>query len=120
MSRGGAIAAACGWIGLMALLLWQEFFVEAKWGTVWWFRIPATLAFGLVILVFAVECLLHEMTVRRWAVSVVVFAVFGVILLLAALFNPATIQLSRWILIPVSVVYLGLAAVSAVGAKDSL
>jgi hypothetical protein len=120
VSRPGAIAAAAGWVGLLLLLFWQEFFVEGKWQTVWWFRIPATLAFGLVILVFAIECLLQEMTVRRWAVSVVVFVVFGVLLLLAALFNPATIQLSRWILIPVSAVYLGLAAVAAVGARDSL
>ena len=120
MSRTGAVAAAAGWIGLMLLLFWQEFFVESKWGTVWWFRIPATLAFGLVILVFAVECLLSEMTVRRWAVSVVVFLVFAVLLLLAALFNPATIQISRWLLIPISLVYFALAAVSAAGAKDSL
>ena len=120
MTRAGAISAAAGWIGLVLLLCWQEFFVEAKWHTAWWFRIPATLALGLVILVFAVECLLQEMTVRRWAVSVVVFVVFGVILLLAALFNPATIQLSRWLLVPMSVIYFALAAVSAVGAKDSL
>jgi hypothetical protein len=120
VSRAGAVAAAAGWVGLMLLLFWQEFLVEAKWGTAWWFRIPATLAFGLVILVFAIECLLSEMTVRRWAVSVVVFVVFAVIFLLAALFNPATIQLSRWLLIPLSLVYFALAAVSAAGARDSL
>jgi hypothetical protein len=120
VSRPASIAAAAGWIGLVLLLFWQEFFVEAKWHTAWWFRIPATLAFGLVILVFAVECLVQEMTVRRWAVSVVVFVVFAVILLLAGIFNPDTIHLPRWMLFPVSALYLAGAAVSAAGARDSL
>lgn len=120
-SAGPAATVACaaGWIGLILLLCWQEFFVESKWATVWWFRVPATLAFGLVILVFAIECLVSEMTVRRWAVSVVVFGLFGVLLLLAGIFRPDTLQLHRAFLIPVALFYLAAAGLSVAGAKDS-
>ena len=114
------VAAASGWIGLTLLFLWQEFFVEAKPGIVWWFRIPATLAIGLVVLVFAVECLVAEMSVRRWATSVVVFAVFGVILLLAGIFSPGTVHMHRGILIPIALFYLAAAGLAAAGARDSL
>ena len=115
-------AAVAGWIGLILLLGWQEFFLETarKWPTVWWFRVPATLALGLVILVFAIECIVAEMTVRRWATSVVVFGVFGVILLLAGIFNPETLDLPRALLIPLALGYLVAAGLSAAGARDSL
>jgi hypothetical protein len=114
------VAAASGWIGLILLLCWQEFFVESKWATVWWFRVPATLAFGLVILVFAIECLVAEMTVRRWATSVVVFGTFGVLLLIAGIFRPDTLQMHRGVLIPVALFYLAAAGLALTGAKDSL
>jgi hypothetical protein len=114
------VACAAGWIGLILLLCWQEFFVESKWATVWWFRVPATLAFGLVILVFAIECLVAEMTVRRWATSVLVFGVFGVLLLVAGIFKPDTLQMHRGVVIPIALFYVGAAALSAGGAKDAL
>jgi hypothetical protein len=114
------IAAASGWIGLTLLFFWQEFFAEAKPGIIWWFRVPATLALGLVILVFAIECLVAEMTVRRWATSVLVFAVFGILLLMAGIFKPETIHLPRGLLIPLALFYLAAAGFSAAGAKDSL
>jgi hypothetical protein len=114
------VAAASGWVGLILLLCWQEFFVESKWATVWWFRVPATLAFGLVILVFAIECLVAEMTVRRWATSVLVFGIFGVLLLIAGIFRPDTLQMHRGVLIPVALFYLAAAGLAASGAKDSL
>ncbi len=114
------IAAASGWIGLTLLFFWQEFFAEKDPKIVWWFRIPATLALGLVILVFAIECLVAEMTVRRWATSVVVFAAFGVLLLLSGIFKPDILHLHRAVLIPLSLFYLGAAALAAAGAKDSL
>ena len=62
---------AAGWIGLVLFLGWQEFFIEIDWKspTPWWFRIPVTLMLGLVVLVFALECMMQEMTVRRWATS---------------------------------------------------
>ena len=114
------VAATAGWIGLILLLCWQEFFVESKWATVWWFRVPATLAFGLVILVFAIECLVAEMTVRRWATSVLVFGIFGVLLLIAGIFRPDTLQMHRGLLIPLALFYLAAAGLAASGAKDSL
>ena len=114
------VTAAAGWIGLILLLCWQEFFVESKWATVWWFRVPATLAFGLVILVFAIECLVAEMTVRRWATSVLVFGIFGVLLLIAGIFRPDTLQMHRGFLIPLALFYLAAAGLAASGAKDSL
>ena len=71
--------AALGWVGLVGLLAWQEFYVEYDYAfpTPWWFRVPMTIALGLALLVFALECLMQEMTVRRWAVSLVVFAEGG-------------------------------------------
>jgi hypothetical protein len=114
------ILAAAGWIGMVAFLLWQELAVEKghRYPTVWWFRIPLTLLVGLVVLVFALECLMQEMTVRRWATSVLVFGVFAVLLLLAGIFNPETLHLSRWGLIPAGLFYLGAAVVAGAGAKD--
>ena len=114
------VSAAAGWIGLILLLCWQEFFVESKWATVWWFRVPATLAFGLVILVFAIECLVAEMTTRRWATSVLVFGVCGALLLIAGIFRPDTLQMHRGVLIPAALFYLAAAGLALTGAKDSL
>ena len=124
MSRSAGPAAtivtASGWIGLVLFLVWQEFFAETqyKWPTVWWFRIPATLILGLVILVFALECLMQEMTVRRWATSVLVFGVFGVLFLAAGIFNPETLNLSRWVLVPAGAFYLAAAGLAGAGARD--
>ena len=115
-------AAAAGWIGLVLFIGWQEFFVETErqWPTAWWFRIPATAMIGLVILVFALECVMQEMTVRRWATSALVFAVFGLLFAAVGIFDPETLQLPRWLLIPLGVFYLAAAGVSGMGAKDSL
>ncbi len=121
MSRSADPAAtvltAGGWIGLVCFLVWQEFFAE-KWSTVWWFRIPATVVLGLVVLVFALECLSQEMTVRRWATSVLVFGIFGILFILVGIFNPGTLDLSRWVLLPVGAYYLLAAAVAGAGARD--
>lgn len=127
MSRSVApaatIACAAGWIGLILLLGWQEFFVETgttgKWPTVWWYRVPATLALGLIVLVFAIECMVAEMTVRRWATSVLVFGVFAVLLLLAGIFRPETLKLHPGFLIPAALFYGCAAALCVQGAKDS-
>ena len=114
--------ASIGWIGLVLFLGWQEFFVETerRWITPWWFRVPVTAMLGLVVLVFALECMMQEMTVRRWATSALVFAVFGILFLAVGIFDPETVQLSRWLLIPLGVFYLVAAGASGIGAKDSL
>lgn len=115
------VTAAAGWIGLLLFLGWQEFAVEhgtRGYPTVWWFRIPATLMLGLVVLVFALECLMQEMTVRRWATSVLVFAVFGVLFVGVGIFNPKTLELSRWVLLPLGAFYLLAASLAGAGAKD--
>ena len=111
---------AAGWFGLVLFFLWQEFFVEIgrRWPVVWWFRVPATIVLGLVILVFALECLLQEMTVRRWATSIVVLGAFGFLFLAAGIFNPDTLDLSRWLLIPVGLFYLTASALAGVAARD--
>ena len=123
-SPAARVTAAAGWIGLLIFLGWQELGVEKNsllgYPTVWWFRIPATLMLGLVVLVFAIECLVQEMTVRRWATSVLVFAMFGILFVLAGIFNPKTLDLSRWLLLPVGAFYLVAAALAGVGAKDVL
>jgi hypothetical protein len=114
--------AAAGWLGLVLFLGWQEFFIETEWRwiTPWWFRVPATLMFGLVILVFALECMMQEMTVRRWATSALVFAVFGVVFLLAGVINPDKLLTARWLFFVLGVFYLGAAGAAGVGAKDSM
>lgn len=114
-------SAALGWVGLVGLLCWQEFYVEYEYAfpTPWWYRVPVTIALGLALLAFALECLMQEMTVRRWAVSLVVFAVVGLALLAAGIFDPDKFQASRWLLLPSGVYYLGAAFCAGVGAKDS-
>jgi len=63
---------------------------------------------------------MQEMTVRRWATSALVFAVFGVVFLIAGIFDPDTLRASRLALIPAGVFYLVAAGASGIGAKDSL
>ncbi len=75
---------------------------------------------GLALLVFALECLMQEMTVRRWAVSVVVFAVTGLAILAVGIFDPDKLQASRWILLPAGILYLGAAFCAGVAAKDNV
>jgi hypothetical protein len=114
--------AAAGWIGLVFFLGWQEFYVETRfeWITPWWIRVPVVAMVGLVLLVFALECMMQEMTVRRWATSALVFAVFGVMFLIAGIFDPDTLRASRLALIPAGVFYLLAAGAAGIGAKDSL
>ena len=115
------ISAALAWIGLILFLGWQEFFVETEWRwvTPWWFRIPATVMLGLVLLVFALECLQDDMTVRRWATSLLVFAVFGVLFLAIGIVDPEKLQLPRWLLLSGGLAYLAAALAAGVAAKDS-
>ena len=119
---GTRFAAAGGWIGLVLFLGWQEFYVETewRWPTPWWIRVPATVMLGLVVLIFALECLMQEMTVRRWATSALVFAVFGVVFLAAGIFDPDTLRAARWALLPIGVFYLIAAVAAGLGAKESL
>jgi hypothetical protein len=120
--RPTALVAAAAWIGLVLLLFWQELFVEVPKFEArhpgLWYRIPVTLVLGLVILIFAIECLTEEMTVRRWATSVLVFAVFGVLFVVVGLFSPDTLRLSRWLLLPLGAYYLVAAGVAGAAAKD--
>lgn len=120
--RFTTILTACGWMGLVVFLGWQEFVAEVdrEWPTAWWFRVPATLILGLVILVFALECFQQEMTIRRWATSVVVFAGFGILFIAAGILRPAMLELSRWVLIPAGVFYLAAATAAGAGARDVL
>lgn len=123
MSRSAGAAATVltvgGWSGLVLFLAWQEFFLE-PWVTEWWFRLPATAVLGLVILIFALEGRFGELTVRRWATSVVVFGVFGILFLLAGIFRPSSLDLPRWVLLPVGAYYLLAAGAAGVGARDVL
>ena len=117
------VVTAVGWIGLVLYLGWQEFFLETRfyeWPTPWWIRVPTTVMFGLVILVFALECMMQEMTVRRWATSALVFAVFGVVFLLAGIFNPDRLMTARWLFFVLGVFYILAAGAAGVGAKDSM
>ena len=105
--------SAIGWVGLVGLLAWQEFYVEYDYAfpTPWWFRVPLTLALGLALLVFALECVMQEMTVRRWAVSLALLA--------AGIFDPDKLKASPWILLPLGLFYLGAAFCAGLAAKDN-
>jgi len=113
--------SAAGWVGLVGLLAWQEFYVEYDYAfpTPWWFRVQVTLALGLALLVFALECVMQEMTLRRWAVSLVVFALTGFALLAAGIFDPAKMKASTWVLLPLGLFYLGAAFCAGLAAKDN-
>jgi hypothetical protein len=116
------IVTAVGWIGLVLFLGWQEFFIEPEWKapTPWWFRIPVTLMLGLVVLIFALESMMQEMTVRRWATSALVFAVFGVVFLIAGFANADRLMTARWLFFVMGTFYVLAAGAAGVGAKDSL
>lgn len=121
--RPALIITGIGWVGLVLFLFWWEFFAAPvpsleKYSVSLWFRIPATLILGLVVLVFALECLQQEMTVRRWATSVVVFGGFGVLFLVFGIFDPEELNLSRWILLPGGAYYLLASILAGAGAKD--
>jgi len=113
--------SAAGWVGLVGLLAWQEFYVEYDYAfpTPWWFRVPVTLALGLALLVFALECVMQEMTLRRWAVSLVVFGVSGFALLAAGIFDADKLKASTWVLLPLGLFYLGAAFCAGLAAKDN-
>jgi hypothetical protein len=66
---------------------------------------------------YAVESLSQELTVRRWAISQLVFSVFGVVFLVAGIFN-AEIHVVRWLLFVGAIVFLAAAILSAVAAKE--
>lgn len=114
------VLTAGGWIGLVVFLLWQELGAERgyRYPTPWWFRVPVTLLLGLVVLVFAIESLMQEMTVRRWATSVLVFAVMGVLLILVGIFDPEALRLPRGVLLPFGAFYLVAAGAAGAAAKD--
>ena len=112
-----SVVTSAGWIGLVAFYFWQELRIE-PWTTSFWFRLPATIILALVILVFALETMAEEMTVRRWATSVLVFATFGVLFLIGGIFGVEFLCLSRWILLPLGAFYLLAAAMAGAGARD--
>jgi hypothetical protein len=116
------LVTAVGWIGLVLFLGYQEFFIEPEFRapTPWWFRIPVTIMLGLVVLIFALECMMQEMTVRRWATSALVFAVFGVVFIIAGIANPDRLMTARWLFFVMGAFYVLAAGAAGVGAKDSL
>jgi len=115
-------SAAVAWIGLVGLFCWQELYVEYEYAfpTPWWYRVPFTIVMGLALLVFALECMMQEMTVRRWAVSLVVFAGVGLALVAIGIFDPDKLKMSPWLLIPLGVYYLAAAVFAGAATKDSL
>ena len=116
------VVTAVGWVGLVLFLGYQEFFIETEWKapTPWWFRIPVTLMLSLIVLIFALECMMQEMTVRRWATSALVFAVFGVVFIIAGIANPDRLMTARWLFFVMGTFYVLAAGAAGVGAKDSM
>lgn len=116
LDRASTIVSAAGWVGFVG------YFLLLQWKHLssmnWLFGTAFTLMVGLALLVFALEVLSEEMTVRRWATTTLIFLVFGVILLLGGIFDLDSIHLPRGGAIVAGVYYLVAAALAGAGAKD--
>ncbi len=117
MSTKGAdpatsITAAVGWLGVAGYSFWMVF-GEMKI----WFAVPLGLMLALAIGGYAIESLGQEMTVRRWAIGQLVFTVFGVVFLVAGIFD-ADIFVARWLCFLGAAWFLLAAILSAVAAKE--
>ncbi|MBI4565431.1 MAG: hypothetical protein HY716_12125 [Planctomycetes bacterium] len=115
--RATSVTAAVCWFGLVlaaGALLWN---VPAE-TLPWWLKIAAILAGGLAFIGYGVEALSQELTLRRWAISQVVFAATGAAFLAAGLFRSDVLGLGRAVLLVGAAVYLIGAALCAAAAKD--
>src|SRR5262245_52028559 len=106
-----SIATCVGWTGIAVYSFWLVWWTKVNW----LFAVPIGRMLGLAAGGYAIESLSQELTVRRWAISQLVFTVFGVVFLVAGIFN-ADVHLARWVLFVGGVGYLISAVLCAVAA----
>lgn len=116
MSSSGAdpatsIVTATAWTGVAAYGFWMFWS-----GLTLWFAVPLGLMVALTAGGYAIESLSQEMTVRRWAISQVVFTVFGVVFLIAGF--TGGLGLATWLCFAGAFVFLAAAVLCAVAAKE--
>lgn len=116
---GTVAITTAAWVGLIGWLLWQELGIVSWPGGTWWFRIPGTILLSFVLLLSVLDVISGEMTVRRWAASVLIFAGFGILFLICGIFEPDWMHLSRWMMIPAAGFYFFAAFMSAMQARDT-
>ncbi len=119
MSERGAdpatsISTAAGWIGIAAFSFWTIWWTPMHW--LWKLPIALTLALGAGG--YAIESLSQELTMRRWAISQLVFVVFGFVFLVAGIVNADILGIWRWMLFVGAGLYLITAVLCAAAAKD--
>lgn len=120
MSTKGAdpatsIATAAAWMGVAAFSFWAMWVVP---GVKIWFAIPLGLMLALVAGGYAIESLSQELTIRRWAIGQLVFTVFGVVFLVAGIFDANILSIWRWLLFVGAALYLLTAVLCAAAAKE--
>lgn len=106
-----SIVTAVSWGGLAVFSFWLAW---AKLS--WWFAVPLGLMLGLVALGYAIESIAQELTVRRWAISQLVFTVFGLSFAAAGIFGG--IDLPGWLLWVGAGVFILSAVLCAMAAKE--
>jgi len=112
-----SITTAIGWFGL-AVLAFLAVWEIPKESLTWWVKIAAGLTGSLAFISFGIEALSQELTVRRWAISQLIFTTIGVVLVIAAILNSNVLGLGRVVMLVLAAVYLLGAAFSAAAAKD--
>jgi len=112
-----SITTAIGWFGLAALAFLAVWEIP-KEALTWWVKIAAGLTGSLAFIAFGIEALSQELTVRRWAISQLIFSTVGIVLAIAAILNSNVLGLGRVVMVVLAAVYLLGAAFCAAAAKD--
>jgi hypothetical protein len=108
-----SVATCIGWTGIAVYSFWIVWSTNMNL----LLSIPIGLMLALAAGGYAIESLSQELTVRRWAISQLVFTVMGVVFLIAGIFD-SQIFIARWLLVLSGVVYVITAALCAMAAKD--
>ncbi len=108
-----SVATCIGWTGIAVYSFWIVWSTNMNW----LLSIPIGLMLALAAGGYAIESLSQELTVRRWAISQLVFTVMGVVFLIAGIFD-WDVHLARWVLFVGAVLYLITAVLSAIAAKE--
>ncbi len=112
-----SITTAVCWTGLGVLaflLAWQVPPGQLSW----WMRLVAGLLGGLVCLGYGIEALSQELTIRRWAISQLVFTTVGVVFLWAGIFDSQPLGFARVVCLVGAALFLLGALFSAAAAKE--
>ncbi|MBI2932269.1 MAG: hypothetical protein HYY16_11510 [Planctomycetes bacterium] len=111
-----SVAAAASWCAVAVFSFW------CAWGTLATGKLTFLIAVALGLMMalmaggYAIESLSQEMTIRRWAISQLVFTVFGVVFAVAGIFGG--MPLPTWLLFVGAALFLFAAVLCALAAKE--